>query len=467
MGMDTQGNLYVGQRGYVHRISATTGLISKIAGNRLFSTTKETGAATDVPMDPSDISINSDGSILIADATNHRVRLLSPLRPASLTISSGNNQSVPAGTNLSISVKLTDAAGLIIYNEPVTFSVVSGTATLSKYTNFTGTDGIAATVVAVGASATGAVTVRASAANLTPVTFTLTASAASALPTVSSGGVAGAPLSTPAIRAVSSNAIASVFGTNFAAAGTSRIVGAADLQAGKIPTTFAGVCVQVGAVRAPIYAVFANQVNFQVPALVPDATTADVRVITSCGTADEKISAPEAVPARAATPEFFYFSQTSDGRNPIAGLNAVTGQPVGATFPAAKPGDIVALYATGFGDTDPSLDAGQIPDSIARVKGNVQIQFGSKALPAGNILYVGIAPFNPGLYQVNLKIPDDTADGDMAVTVLIGSQSTPVGPYLTVKGSGIAPSDVGKHLELLRIQRMGSVDRERLEIRKR
>ncbi len=468
LGMDAQGNLYVGQLGYVHRVSAATGLISKIAGNGLFTTTRETGAATDVSMDPLDIKINTDGSILIADATNHRVRLLSLLRPASLTISSGNNQAVPAGTNLSISVKLTDAAGLIIYNEPVTFSVVSGTATLSKSTNFTGADGIAATVVAVGASATGAVTVRASAANLTPVTFTLTASAASsALPTVSSGGVAGAPLSTPAIRALSSNAIASVFGTNFAAAGTSRIVGAGDLLAGKIPTTFAGVCVQVGAVRAPIYAVFANQVNFQVPALVPDAATADVRVITSCGTADEKISAPEAVPARSATPEFFYFSQTSDGRNPIAALNAVTGQPVGATFPPAKPGDIVALYATGFGDTDPSLDAGQIPDSIARVKGNVQIQFGGKPLPTGNVLYVGIAPFNPGLYQVNLKIPDDAADGDMAVTVLIGSQSTPVGPYLTVKGSGIAPSDVAKQLELQRMQRMGNVDRERLEIRKR
>ena len=464
--VDAQNNLYVGQLGYIHKISVTTGLINRIAGNGSFATTKETGAAVEVPMDPLDIKVNADGSILVADATNHRVRLLTALRPASLTISSGNNQSVPPGTNLSIAVKITDATGLIIFNEPVTFAVVSGVATLSKLTSFTSTDGIASTVVVVGSDA-GPVTVRASAAGLTPVTFTLTSTLGAVLPIVSSGGVAGAPLSTPAIRAVSPNAIASVFGTNFAPAGTSKIVSASDLVNGRIPLNLAGVCVQVGAVKAPIYALFANQVNFQVPALVAASTNVDVRVITSCGTSDEKISLPESVPVRAATPEFFYFSQTVSGRNPIAAINAISGQPVGATFAAAKPGDVVSLFATGLGETDPALEAGQIPDSIARVRGNVQIQLGGKPLANSNILYVGIAPFNPGLYQVNLIIPADASDGDLAVDLQVGTQSTPVGPYLTVKGGGPAPSESFKQRQLDQLQRSeGLTKREAPQVRR-
>src|SRR5258708_2769800 len=57
----------------------------------------------------------------------------------------------------------------------------------------------------------------------------------------------------------------------------------ADLVNGKLPTTFAGACVQVGNQPAPIFAVYTGQINFQVPAVA--AGNATVQVTTNCGAA--------------------------------------------------------------------------------------------------------------------------------------------------------------------------------------
>jgi uncharacterized protein (TIGR03437 family) len=146
----------------------------------------------------------------------------------------------------------------------------------------------------------------------------------------------------PAVQTVSTNGILSVFGSNFAPIGTFKIVGAGDLVNGQLPTIFEGVCVLVGSVRAPIFAVLSNQINFQATQ-VPVSGTTSVQVVRNCGTASELHSDPQPVTAQAASPEFFYFQQTASGKNPIAAINATTGKYgavsllPGVTFAAASP----------------------------------------------------------------------------------------------------------------------------------
>ena len=53
-------------------------------------------------------------------------------------------------------------------------------------------------------------------------------------------------------------------------------------------------------------------------------------------------------------------------------------------------------------------------------------------LPAANVLYAGLSPGSAGLYQVNIQLPS-LPDGDYTFTVSIGSASSPIGGYLTVK----------------------------------
>jgi uncharacterized protein (TIGR03437 family) len=55
-------------------------------------------------------------------------------------------------------------------------------------------------------------------------------------------------------------------------------------------------------------------------------------------------------------------------------------------------------------------------------------------MPASNILYCGITPFSPGLYQLNLLLPDDTPDGDLPLVMTIAGVLSPTG-YLAIRKS--------------------------------
>ena len=82
-------------------------------------------------------------------------------------------------------------------------------------------------------------------------------------PSINPGGVVLSTLR-PAVTTGAPNAIATVFGTEFAPAGTSALAPQLD-DAGKVATALAETCVEVGSRRAPLFAVTPGQINFQIP----------------------------------------------------------------------------------------------------------------------------------------------------------------------------------------------------------
>ncbi len=258
-------------------------------------------------------------------------------------------------------------------------------------------------------------------------------------PVIASSGIVGAGLSTPLVNALSPNGLAIVFGSGFAPAGTLSVAGSGNLLNGGISTELDGVCVLVGSTKAPILAVTPAQVNFQVPQGLASGT-ASVQVVTGCGSPNEKRSDPQAVTARNASPEFFYFVQATSGQNPIAAVNASTGvfagSPgllTGVTFAPAKPGDVLTLYATGLGLTNPSFAAGQLPSTASSIAGDIQVTIGSTTLAKTEVLYAGVTPSAAGLYQVNIHVPLSITSGDQPVQMTVNGIASPSGGYITVK----------------------------------
>lgn len=251
------------------------------------------------------------------------------------------------------------------------------------------------------------------------------------------GGIVGAGLSVPRVSQISPGGMVSVFGANLAQAGTVRQVGPGDLVDGRIPSRLAGVCVEIGGVRAPVLFVTPGQINVQVPALA--AGNSGVQVIVNCGEPAEARTNTERVQVEVAAPEFFFFSLSADGRNPIAATNAVTaaliGRPgllPGVTFAPARRGDLVTLFMTGLGATSPAFQPGQLPDRPGNVVLPVAVSLGAAELSPADVLYAGVAPGLAGVYQVNVRIPASAAEGDAPVRVRIGNVTTPPGAYLTV-----------------------------------
>ncbi|MBI1895251.1 MAG: hypothetical protein HYS04_01755, partial [Acidobacteria bacterium] len=87
----------------------------------------------------------------------------------------------------------------------------------------------------------------------------------------------------------------------------------------------------------------------------------------------------------------------------------------------ARPGDIIELYLTGLGPTEPVFQAGEIVSQAARLREATTVTVGGTTLAAADVLYAGSAPNAiSGLYQLNIRMPQTAPDGDVPVTVRVG-----------------------------------------------
>ncbi|MBL8236889.1 MAG: hypothetical protein JNM66_05690 [Bryobacterales bacterium] len=225
-------------------------------------------------------------------------------------------------------------------------------------------------------------------------------------------------------RELSPNLMASVFGLDFEVAGRTRAASTGDFVDGAFPQQLACVAVEIGGRRAPITYVQTDQINFQVPAGTP-AGSVPLTVILNPGRPNEVKSDVATVTVNNHAPAFFTFggrsiaAQTSDFRT-IADPAVVPGGV------AARRGDVVILYGTGFGLGEPVYQAGEIASGQVPLRDRVTITVGGTALPAADILYAGLAPGNiSGLQQFNIRIPQSAATGNLPISIMVGGVSTP------------------------------------------
>jgi uncharacterized protein (TIGR03437 family) len=445
LAMDAEGNLYIADTEN-HRIRHVNsgGFIRTIAGTGVGGFSGDGGAAISAQLwSPTGVAVDSKGNIYVADLNNHRIRrLTADISAMQLTIAGGNNQSASTGAKLPVplAVRLTSRAGSPVAGVSVSFVITRGLAQLSASSAVTNADGVASVTVTLG-PIPGDVSISASAPGVLPVQFQLTTLGAvvTGQPRIKSGGVVGAGLSVPAVQHLAPNGLYTIFGENFAQPGGGWEVGPADLVNGQVPIRFQGVCVQVGIDLAPVIHVFPGQVTFQAPNLNVSGAVG-VQVILNCREKGEVKSNVENVEMRVASPEFFFFVKNTDGRNPVAAVNAVTGAYAGppgliaeGNFVPAKPGDYVTIFGSGFGATNPLFFAGDLADRAAPVTALVSITLGGRPVAASDILYVGATPGYAGLYQVNIRIPADAADGNLPLVISVSGVPSPGGAYLTVK----------------------------------
>jgi len=432
LALDAQGNLFVTDlfNFNVRRVDARTNIVTTIAGSGQSRGEVETGPALGTNMVPIDIAAEPAGNLLVVDSINDRVRRLTPLIPRNLVIVSGNDTTGTPGSQVLLTVKVTDAAGANVAGVLVNFVLASGDATIRPAASQTGIDGTAAVQVTLGEQL-GPVTVRAESAGLTAVVFTVT--------TVT-------PLVTklnPVISAVtgisglgttlSMNSLAVIEGTELSSATSAKVVEtAADLVEGKLPTSFNRSCVEVSGVRAPLLSASASRIVFQTPAVPSPA--ASVRVIAGCGSANEFVSEVKEVATAAASPEFFLAQGTV-----VAAVNLATGAPV----TTVQPGDDLIVYLAGLGATDTPVEPGAIVADNYLVSGEKTLTLDGNPVdviyagttaefPGANVLGSSIAQ-NAGVFQVLFKVPQEAAEGDLPIRFAVGENSSPAGTVLRVR----------------------------------
>lgn len=241
-------------------------------------------------------------------------------------------------------------------------------------------------------------------------------------PAISSGGVAEAFNFTTA-NGIASHSWVVIVGTNLAASTRTwddAIVGQA------LPTSLAGASVKINNKAAAIYYASPTQLNVLAP---QDDATGDVSVVVTTAAGE---STPFTVRKAAAAPAFF--APFAQGDRFYVTAVALDGALIGnkavdtRVARAARPGETILLFGSGFGATAPAVAADIVVQGSPALVTKPAIRLGETvATFAGNGNLVAA-----GLYQFNLTIPATLAAGDYAIVAEIGGIRSASTVFLTV-----------------------------------
>jgi uncharacterized protein (TIGR03437 family) len=164
-----------------------------------------------------------------------------------------------------------------------------------------------------------------------------------------------------------------------------------------------------GAIDAPLHFVGPSQINFQVPTGIEPGSEIPAQLIRPDGS-----TLLTTFNITSTAPGIFTVLQNGQGQGAVLNddfsQNGLPQLIVGAR--PARRGSVIAIFATGGGETDPPLLPGEAapatgdPLVLTRVVPTVTI--GGQA---ARVLFSGMAPGWVGLWQINAEIPASTTPG--------------------------------------------------------
>lgn len=235
-------------------------------------------------------------------------------------------------------------------------------------------------------------------------------------PVTRSGGGGAAPVISGVVNAASyaqgslaPGEIVTVFGQNL---GPQQLATGTFDNNGNLSTGINGMQITFNSVPAPMLYASAFVMAAIVPFEVSAASQVDVQV-----SADGTASQIQTFNVSTAAPGIFTDDASGKGQGAILNQDYSLNSDAN---PAAV-GSVIAVYATGGGQTDPPDSTGAITSGIARVTAPVTATIGGQ--PA-QVLYAGHAPGEvAGVLQVNLLVPAGVT-GDVPVVLSVnGAQS--------------------------------------------
>lgn len=213
------------------------------------------------------------------------------------------------------------------------------------------------------------------------------------------------------------NAIVSIFGTNLS--WETHTLQQSDITGGNVmPTSMANVEVYFEGWPAYLYYVSPQQINLLVPSDLLAGTF-------QFWVARQGVHGPiVTVTLQDAAPALFPLSAG------VVVASHLDWSVISSDAPAAA-GEIVTLWATGLGNTDPQLQDGVLPAAAQWLvqMNQFTVWINGVALDPTAILYAGVAPHYAGLYQVNVRLPDPLP-ANPEIRLGLGGAMSPAGTIL-------------------------------------
>jgi uncharacterized protein (TIGR03437 family) len=219
---------------------------------------------------------------------------------------------------------------------------------------------------------------------------------------------------------IESGSWVAVYGSNLA--GITRDW-SGEIVNGTLPTDLAGTSVTFNGKLGYVYFISPSQIDAQ----APDDLSGPVQVIV---TNNGQSSAPATAFAAPYAPAFFQWGPAKYAVATRYPDNAYVANPsLGPSYVAAQAGDVLILWATGFGPTSPIFAAGAENVGSHLITTMISVTVGG--VPA-TVVGAALSPGLAGVYQVAIQLPTNVPSGDVLIEATIGGVTTPNNVYLFV-----------------------------------
>jgi uncharacterized protein (TIGR03437 family) len=246
-------------------------------------------------------------------------------------------------------------------------------------------------------------------------------------PAISSGGIVNAA-SFAAGQPLAAGSLVAIFGTQLAP-------GLAQADSVPLSTSLSNVSVSFNGVLAPLDFVSAGQINAQIPyeALPPGGSGTINVTVSNHG----NVSPPEPIVINPVSPGVFAFNGhaiaiiATDSNDPRYGtLAAPSGSIPGLTTSPAHANDVLIVYATGLGAVTPAVQSGH--DSLDQLRKTVLTPTILMGNVPGPLYFSGLTPQFPGVYQINVGVPQVTPGNAVPLQVQINGLTSPATANIAV-----------------------------------
>ncbi len=219
------------------------------------------------------------------------------------------------------------------------------------------------------------------------------------------------------------NSLLTIFGSNFAF--TTAGLTTQNIVSATLPFQLGDIGVYVDNTPVPLLYVSPGQINFLLPTneIAGDVPLRVVRQGLTGPTVT--ITLVNAAPALFSSPGGYALAQ--DYNTQYATVTAAA---------PAQPGDLIVLYATGLGATQPLPLTGEIPEYGGSIQPSAlslfQVLLNGQALDPKTVPYAGLTPGFAGLYQVNFYLPGSCPPNPQ-IQLAVGPQISAAGIKLAVQ----------------------------------
>jgi uncharacterized protein (TIGR03437 family) len=221
--------------------------------------------------------------------------------------------------------------------------------------------------------------------------------------------------------AIASGGFVSILGTGFST--SSRSWTTLDFSGNNLPTSLDGVSVTINGKPAYVEYISSTQIN----AIAPDDDTigqVQVQVTTPQG-----LSYSGTVLKQQRSPAFFTYQSGTTTYAAAVHLDGTLVGPAGPSSRPAVPGEVIEIYGTGFGPTNPASPTSQLISQPAPLNVPPTVAIGGVN---AEVQWAGLV--SSGLYQLNVQIPS-VGSGDQPIQTSVSGFQGAIGIFISVKGN--------------------------------